>query len=221
MATRNDGDVQALATRLYSAVVSDALDAISCAGHVLDGQIRPRIPLKHPLVGRAATARSVPVEHVPDRPYQTLLQAMDRLAPGEVWVVAAGGARRSAIFGGLLATAARARGALGCVLDGAVRDMRELERLGFPTFAIGASPADSLGRDEVVEHGVPVVCGGVRISPGDLIVADEDGVVAVPQELESRVVDYALTKVNGEGDMRRELAAGLPAAEAFARYGIL
>jgi regulator of RNase E activity RraA len=161
------------------------------------------------------------VDEVPERPYGTLIEALDLLVPGEIWVVAANGGSRSAIFGGLLATAARARGAVGCIVDGAVRDTSELERIGFPTFATARSPADSMGRDEVIEHGVPVTCGGVLICPGDLVVADADGVVVIPAELESRVLERALRKVENEGKMREELAAGLPVGEAFGKYGIL
>jgi regulator of RNase E activity RraA len=219
--TRTHDGIEHLRSRVYAAVISDALDALGSTDQVLGPRIRPVGRLERPLIGRAATARSVRVDATPVRPYVTLLEAMDLLTPGEVWVVAAEGQTRSAIFGGLLATAARARGAVGCVVDGAVRDCRELERLGFPTFATGYSPADSFGRDEIIEHGVPIRCGGVEVRPGDLIVADDDGVVSVPAKLERRVIEHALHKVESEGDMRSELAAGVPVAEAFSKYGIL
>jgi 4-hydroxy-4-methyl-2-oxoglutarate aldolase len=219
--TKERHESKELAARLYSAVISDALDAAGSSGHCMGAQIRPTVPLERPLIGRAATARSIAVEGPPERPYATLLEAMDCLDAGQVWVVAAGSEPRSAIFGGLLATAARARGAIGCVIDGAVRDTHELRRLAFPTFATGCSPADSYGRDEVVEHGGPVRCGGVLVCPGDLVVADDDGVVVVPRALEDEVIERALAKVEGEGRMREELADGLRAADAFAKYGIL
>jgi 4-hydroxy-4-methyl-2-oxoglutarate aldolase len=214
-------DLEGLAERLYAAVISDALDAVGATGCVFSPQIRPVGRVTRPLIGRAATARSAPVDRLPERPYGVLMEAMDALAPGEVWVVAGDGPATSAVFGGLLATAARARGAMGCIVEGPVRDGRELERLEFPTFATGFSPADSLGRDEVVEHGRPVRCGGVVVHPGDLVVADHDGVVAIPSALEGRVLDHALAKVDGEHEMRRELAGGLAVADAFAKYGIL
>ncbi len=210
-----------LGGRLYSAVISDALDALGFPDHCMSHRIRPTVAPEQTLIGRAATARSVSVEALPERPYGVLLDAMDCLTPGQVWVVASGGEPRSAIFGGLLATAARARGAIGCIVDGAVRDTSELERLQFPTFATGYSPADSYGRDEVIEHGEEIVCGGIRVCPGDLVFADTDGVVIVPQDLEEAVVEHALAKIDGEGRMRAELADGLSAADAFAKYGIL
>lgn len=214
-------DLGDLARRLYAAVVSDALDAFDATEQLLAPEIRPVVPLARPLVGRAATARSIPVDEAPKRPYATLLEAIDLLSDGEVWMIASEGAARSAIFGGLLATAASARRAAGCIVDGPVRDTRELERLAFPTFASGHSPADSYGRDEVIEHGVTIRCGGVLVSPGDLVIADRDGVAVVPAEIEDDVIDHALAKIAGEGNMRAELAAGMSATEAFAKYKIL
>jgi 4-hydroxy-4-methyl-2-oxoglutarate aldolase len=222
LATDLSHTIEELATRLYAAVVSDALDVAGACDRILAARIRPLVTLRRPLVGRAATARAERVECAPERPYGALLGAMDMLERGQVLVIAGEeGDIGSAIFGGLLATAALARGAAGCIVDGAVRDSRELERLGFPTFATGCSPADSYGRDEVVEHGRAIHCGGVEIHPGDLVVGDRDGVVAIPAPIEQQVIDYALRKVAGEGDMRKELAAGMSTAEAFAKYGIL
>jgi regulator of RNase E activity RraA len=220
-ATISTDDFERLAARLYTAVVSDALDAVGSKTHILSPTIRPIQASVKPLIGRAATARSEPVDEAPERPYAALMEAMGLLGRGEILIVAAGGGARSAIFGGLLATAARASGAVGCIVDGAIRDTSELARLEFPTFATGFSPADSYGRDEVVEYGRPVICGGVEIHPGQLIIADIDGVVAIPLELEGEVIGRALAKVEGEGDMRGDLAGGLSVAEAFAKYGIL
>src|SRR4029453_9497838 len=90
--------------RLYSAVISDALDAVGSTEHIMGPQIRPIGPAGAPGVRRGATARSVPVDEVAERPYGTLIEALDLLVPGEIWVVAANGGSRSAIFGGLLAT---------------------------------------------------------------------------------------------------------------------
>jgi 4-hydroxy-4-methyl-2-oxoglutarate aldolase len=215
-------DYEQLASRLYAAVVSDALDSLGSTDHFVGPRVRPVGALRRPLIGPAATARSVSVSTPPERPYATLLEAMDKLEDGDVLVVAGSdGETRSAIFGGLLATAARARGAAGCIVGGAVRDSAELERLQFPTFASSYSPADSYGRDEVVEYGRPIRCGDATIRPGDLLVADHDGVVVVPAELEEEVLRRALAKIDGEGNMRAELADGLPIGEAFAKYGIL
>jgi regulator of RNase E activity RraA len=212
---------EALAGRLYAAVVSDVLDGLGRRDRVLAPALEPVVAGDWTLVGRARTARAVPVAERPDEPYALLLRMIDAMEGGDVLVLAGGGRVSSGLFGGLLATAVQAAGGRGAVVDGGTRDVRELNRLGFPTLARGASPADSLARDEVVAIDEPVECGGVRIESGDLVVADADGTVVVPSALEREVVTLALEKVGGENHMRRDLAAGMKASDAFARYGIL
>ncbi|HST40947.1 MAG TPA: RraA family protein [Conexibacter sp.] len=211
----------ALAGRLYSAVVSDILDTLGHPDQVVRAGLRPATSGDWTLVGRVRTARADAVSERPERPYAELLGLIDTLQTGDVLMIDAGGRDSSGIFGGLLATAVKAAGGRGAIIDGDTRDLRELERLAFPTLARGGCPADSLGRDEVVETDGPIECGGVRIESGDLVVADSDGIVVVPRALEQQVVELALEKVAGEDVVRRELANGMPASVAFERYGIL
>lgn len=210
-----------LASKLYAAVVSDILDTLGRNEQVVRADLRPAIGGEWTLVGRVRTARAVAVDAPPERPYAQLLSLIDTMRGGDVLVLDAGGRHSSGIFGGLLATAVKAAGGRGAIIDGDTRDLRELERLGFPTLARGGCPADSLGRDEVVETDAAIVLGGVRIESGDLVVADRDGVVVVPQALEDEVLELALRKVEGEDVVRRELANGMAASVAFERYGIL
>ena len=210
-----------LAEKLYAAVVSDILDGLGHPGQVVRAGLRPAVSGEWTLVGRIRTARAVAVAERPERPYAQLLSLIDSMRGGDVLVMDAGGRDSSGIFGGLLATAVKAAGGRGAIIDGDTRDLRELERLGFPTLVRGSCPADSLGRDEVVETDAPIVCGGVTVTSGDLVVADQDGVVVVPQAIEQKVVELALEKVSGEDVVRRELANGMSASAAFERYGIL
>jgi regulator of RNase E activity RraA len=124
-------------------------------------------------------------------------------------------------WGELLTTAARARGAAGCVTDGLVRDVRLIREMRFPVFSGGIGPLDSKGRGTVVATDVPVECGGVLVSPGDWIFGDVDGVVVLPGSLCERVLRDALQKAASENTVRAELAAGEPLASVFARHGIL
>jgi regulator of RNase E activity RraA len=215
------GRFDELSERLYSAVVSDILDTLGRTDQVVRAGLRPAIGGEWTLVGRVRTARAVAVQERPERPYHQLLALIDSLRTGDVLVIDAGGRDTSGIFGGLLATAVKAAGGRGAIIDGDTRDVRELERLAFPTIARGGSPADSLGRDEVVETDAPITCGGVRIDSGDLVVADRDGIVVVPAAVEAQVIELALEKVSGEDVVRRELANGMSASVAFERYGIL
>src|SRR6266478_8794294 len=167
---------------LYTAVVSDALDQVGARHQAMREYLRP----VHPgcrFAGWARTISCSDIYHIPADPYSLEIEAVDSLLPGEVAVVGRGKSTRNAPWGELLSTASRARGARGAVIDGLVRDVRKIEELGFPVFAAGIKPVDSRGRGVVIDFNVPVDCGGVLVSPGDLVFADYDGVIVIPAEV--------------------------------------
>jgi len=127
----------------------------------------------------------------------------------------------SAFWGGLLTNAALGRQAAGVVTDGGVRDYGEITSLGFPTFAAGLTPYDSLGRMDGKLRNTPITCGGVRVCPGDLVFADVDGVVVVPQGIAQEAIARAWEKARGESTVREELRAGASVVKTFRKYGIL
>ena len=175
------------------------------------------------LFGRARTALYMPVYHVEPggNPYELEIALVDSLAKDDVAVMACPREERIGPWGELLTTAARARGAAGCVTDGLVRDVRFIREMRFPVFSGGIGPLDSKGRGEVKAIDVPVECGGVPIAPGDWIFGDVDGVVVIPGALCEETIALALKKVLDENTVRAELAAGEPLATVFARHGIL
>ena len=208
--------------RLFTALLSDALDANGETGQALPPAIRP---LDEALVmwGRARTAAYREVAHVPDghNPYALEIELVDDLKPGEVAVMACGGSDRIAPWGGLLSTAARARGAAGCLTDGYVRDIKQIRGLGFPVCHGGIAPLDCRGRGEVAAIDVPVRRGGVRVEPGDLVFGDADGVVVIPRRIEAAVLRTAFAKLAAEDDTAAALARGEKLAEVFRRHGVL
>ena len=107
------------------------------------------------------------------------------------------------------------------IVDGAVRDVAKMTEMKFPCFARGTSPYDSLNRQRVIDLDVAVEIGGVRIRPGDLVIADADGVVVVPQEAEEEAIRRAWDKVHTENRIRDEIRAGAKAAEVYKKYGTL
>jgi len=209
-----------ISTHLFSAVLSDILDKVGCFGQVAAPVLAPLDP-KMRAVGYARTVRAVMVSQVPTHPYEKLLVAIDQLTSSEVLVIGLQPGSSSALFGGLLATAVAAAGGRGVIVDGYTRDANEILEIGLPTFAKGLMPLDSYGRDEVVEIGGPVDIAGVRVSQGDLVFADIDGLVVVPARIEDEVITKAFEKVEGEGEVRQALRGGMSVAEAFARFGIL
>lgn len=206
--------------RLFTGVLSDVLDALGVRNQVVDLDLFHVVP-DVPVVGHAQTALAVCVSEPPAEPYKLLLSAIDATVAGMVLVVGADPDSRSSLFGGLLATAVRAAGGEGVVVDGYARDVHEIRTIGLPTMVRGFRPLDSYGRDEVVEISTPVTLGGVVIQQGDLIFGDADGLVVVPSEVEAEVIDKAFAKVDAEGEMRSALAGGMSVSDAFARFGVL
>src|SRR5665647_3184156 len=152
---------------------------------------------------------------------QCLATGIVPMTPGGVFVTPTGRATDIAVWGELLSTAAQRRGAAGAVTDGLVRDIRGIRKLGFPVWSTGRIPYDSMGRHEVVAHRVPAVIDGVVIEPRDLIVADDDGVVVVPQALTGQIVEAAAQKRASERAFRTAVSDGIGATEAFRRFGVL
>ncbi|MCH9672414.1 MAG: RraA family protein [Gammaproteobacteria bacterium] len=208
--------------RLYSAVLSDVLDELGCPEHTMKPHVRP---LDDGLVmfGRARTGLYMEMYEVEEgiNPYELEIELVDDLKPGDVVVLACPDSHRVAPWGELLSTASRARGAMGCVTDGLVRDVRLVRDMQFPVFAGGIGPLDSKGRAMVMRINVPVVCAGARVEPNDYIFGDADGVVVLPAKLASAAVEKGLQKVAQEDTVRAELERGDKLAEVFARHGIL
>jgi 4-hydroxy-4-methyl-2-oxoglutarate aldolase len=205
---------------LHPAVVSDTLDRLGIRGNTMAPRIRP-LYARARIAGFAATVHCVEVDAPPaDREdwYKRELEAVDALQPGDVMVVST---CPGCYWGELLATASRFRGARGIVADAYTRDTLALIEMAFPTFVAGISPEDSLGRIDVDAIGIPVRCGGVTVHPGDLVLADHDGVVVVPSAVAEQVVTLAEEKVSGEKLVREKLAEGMPVLEAFRTYGVI
>ncbi len=211
-----------IARQLYTAVLSDVLDELGYRAQALPPSIRPLDDTRN-MVGIARTGlyREIFEVRAGENPYELEIALVDDLKPDDVAVFGCGGSTRIAPWGELLSTAAKARGAAGCLTDGYVRDVRQIRQMGFPVFHGGIAPLDSKGRGKVAEIDVPIECGGVRVAPGDLVVGDADGVVVVPQAIEADALDRAFAKVSGENRTREELERGAKLADVFARHGIL
>jgi 4-hydroxy-4-methyl-2-oxoglutarate aldolase len=178
------------------ASVADAVDQVTGARGFLSHDMRPRImpPGVKKLVGRARTALIRPAkagESTPQSAVKHSTEMIDDGRVGEVGVIVMEGSLDVAAIGGLMATAAKSRGMAGMVLDGAVRDIEEIRGLGLPVFSRSISPATAVGRYVSVGRDIEVNCAGVRVRPGDIVVAGEDGVVVVPKEKEKEVLAKA------------------------------
>ena len=167
--------------RIPVPVTADVSD-LAGGGIALDARIRA-VWRGARAAGPAFTAQTPPGEHL------AVQRALEAAAPGDVIVIDGDAFVGRALWGDKMSLAAQQRGIAGLVVDGAVRDVAEIERLGFPVFAITSVPTGPLtDRDGVL--GAAIMCGERRVGPGDLVVGDDDGVVVVPQAV---AVDLMLT----------------------------
>jgi len=202
-----------------TASVADAVDRITGRRGFMSGEVKPLAPVR--IVGPAVTVlerrslEALPPHHA--------LEAIDTAPAGAIIVVGVDdpvAARDVALWGGLMTVAAVTRGLGGAVLDGGVRDADEIRREGFAVFARSVVPSTTVGRYATVARDVPVVCGGVLVRPGDIMVGDSDGVVVVPKEAAADVLAAAEQIEQTERAMAqriREVGSIRRAVEEFAR----
>jgi regulator of RNase E activity RraA len=170
-------------------------------------------------VGPALTVRLYPGDLV------DCLDALRVAQAGDVIVVDAAAETETSIWGGLMAGLCLQQGVAGAVVDGAVRDVDEVRDLGFPLVARAIVPRSTHSpyskRLEPIEINVPIVCGGALVNPGDIVLADEIGVVAVPQEEAAGVLERALAQAETEEATRQRINAGKTVDELLAEFGRL
>ncbi len=226
---KGDTELFAVARReLFTSVVGDSMDKLGFYHQFLPAAIQPLRP-EFVLVGRAMPVLAADVfqervqgsaNSLSETPFGLMLQALDDLKENEVYINT-GSSPRSALWGELMTTRAKRLGAAGAVLNGYIRDTRAVLQLAFPVFSWGSFGQDSGPRYKVIDYRVPIEIGGVRVDPGDIVFGDIDGVCIVPQSISLEVFARALEKVRGEGRVRKALAEGVSAVEAFHRYGVM
>ena len=181
------------------------------------------------VIGRAMTVLEADVfdENIasPNNPimaksFGLMLEALDDLKPNEVYVCT-GASPRYALWGELMSARAISLGAAGAVVDGYLRDTHGILELNFPAFAYGSYAQDQGPRGKVMDFRVPLEIDGVRINSGDIIFGDVDGVLVVPKEAETEIFVSAIEKARGEKLVRQAIEAGMGAAEAFKKFGIM
>ncbi len=209
---------------LYTAAVSDILDECGHRHQAMHQRLRPLLPdmRRCGFVGRARTFLWKETERiVTEDPYGLEIEAMDSLRPGDVAVHSTDSSGTNAPWGELMSTIAKRNGAVGCVCDSQIRDCVRIIEMAFPVYCAGIRPVDSKGRGRVEAFDVPIHCGGVLVNPGDLVFADFDGIVVIPQPIEQLVIRKAMEKASQENLSRRELLEGRTLREVYSKYGVL
>jgi 4-hydroxy-4-methyl-2-oxoglutarate aldolase len=160
------------------------------------------------IVGPAKTARIRPGENA------AIHRAVHTAKRGDILVVDGGGDRSFGPFGDILATCCQNQGIGGAVIDSTIRDIAEIRKLRFPVFCLGAHPA-ATGKSDAGEIDVEILCGRIRVRPGDFIAGDDDGVVVVPREIAQQVAHRASAIAEKEDLIRARLTRGETTREIF------
>lgn len=195
--------------------------ALGVPEQVLTSALRPLLPDVR-IAGAAFTVLGQAIgplswgEGIPRiRPY---LQIFEELTPDSI-LVSVNPDSPVGHFGELTANAARSKGCQGVVLSGNLRDTEGLKAIGFQAFYSGLSPTNAIGRWEMAAKQVPVVIGNVEIIPGDIVIADYDGVVVIPRADADRVLLEASSIDAAEALVRQEAATGVPPSFSFDKHG--
>lgn len=218
---------QQIRDELFTAAVGDVLDTMGYQHQFLPAGIMP-LDKRMRVLGRAMPVQEADITNTGSRhagplsgkPFGLMLEALDDLKPGEIYI-ATGSSLRYALWGGLMSTRAIHLEAAGAILDGYVRDADEIERLGFTVFCRGTYAQDQGVRGQVVDYRCTIEIDGIRIQAGDLLFGDREGVLVIPRQVEREAVAKALDKVRTENKVAEAIKGGMSACQALATFGVM
>lgn len=217
-ASLSDGELIAAFRRVEVASVSDAIEQITGKRMYMSHHMQPIFTAK--FAGFARTVQLKKDEGNNDPEALTgMLQAIDQGSTDSVYVMVLEDGEDIAGMGGLMGTAMAARGYAGAVIDGGVRDVAYLRKIGFPVFATGIVPSTSVHHYRFAGAQIPLVCNGVPVNPGDIVVADSDGVAVVPREQAQTVLSLAQQMDFKEHSMYAVIEQLKSIVEAVKKFG--
>ena len=224
----NDNELfSLLEKKLFPAVVGDVLDKMGYLHQFLPAEIQP-LDENMVLAGRAMPVLEADIydldketnNPLAGKPFGLMLEALDTLKPGDIYV-AAGGSLNYAMWGALMSTRAKTLGAKGALVNGYIRDSKDIKSLDFPAFGRGKYAQDQGPRGQVIDYNVTVEIAGIRIEPGALLFGDCEGVLVIPVEAEKEIIAKSLEKATMENTVEAAIKNGMSAVDAFKTYGVM
>ena len=203
--------------QLFTPLVSDTMDRLGIEGCVLHHEIQS-IPFDPSLkvAGLAFPCRVIPTTEYVE--IHTLLEMVDAITEDAVVIVAADSDTGAALWGGLMSTRAKARGARGAIVNGGIRDFEQIAEIGFPVFGTNRCVKDIRRRGYMAEYNIPIMIGGVSVKPGDVVFGDANGVVVIRQEDFPMLIDELRKTAVGEKVTAAGLKEGRSASELFKEF---
>ncbi len=203
---------QELVKQFVGLATGNLSDAMGKKGN-MHSSIKPVYPSAK-LVGTAVTITCHPADNL------TIHKAMEIAPAGSVLVVAAGGYSEAGLLGAIMGYACKLKGIAGAVIDGGVRAVEELEEINFPVFSRGVNPGGTV-KETLGSINVPIQCGGILVSPGDIVAGDRDGVVVVPEARACEVLEKCKAIFDKEIKVRELLKSGKSTMEIYALNTLL
>ena len=210
--------VEQIKKDLYSGVISDVLDVMGYRNQAIGDELQA-LNDDTVIFGPAFTSIGTEVYSMPENPLIAQCKVVDQLKPGEVYLLVTRGNYTCALFGELFATNVNKHGCAGVILDGCIRDTKELKKMNFPIMYHSKDPRTSKGRCEINECQIPIRMCGVTVNPGDYIFADCDGVLVIPKDIIDEVLDEAYKVVDKENFSRDRLVGGASMEEIYSQGG--
>lgn len=200
------------------ASIADAIEQLYGQKAYMHHEMRPIFTTK--FAGPAVTVLMKKEEHTEgSKASQGMLDAIDAAPAGSVYVMKLEDGADIAGIGGLMATAMKARGMVGAVIDASVRDLPQIKKIQFPVFSIGVVPSTSVNHYRFAGVNVPITCAGAVVNANDIIAADEDGVVVIPRARAAEILKKAQDLDNTEHTMIPFIEKFKSIKEAVARFG--
>lgn len=218
-------DVQAIRQRylkLYTGLIYDAMEKLGIPGRAMQSGIYPLVHTMQ-VAGPAFTVHCIATPNRDEKIHNLRLGMFKSMIQGCVQIRDTQGDMSCGQFGEISATAAKAAGCSGAVIDGSTRDSNYLINMGFPTFCRFRNPVEAFGRFMAVDYQIPIfvkgIDGNIRVDPGDFIFGDNDGIVIVPQAMTVKVLELAEEWCASETKSRDAMASGRDPFEVYQEFG--